>query len=255
MEQRLHRDKKKKGQSVMCWGAITWGWKGPFFLWPATTKEERKKAKKEITDINEKMAEEMDRLNDAWKASEEGKELREQEVKVVAEMRVAGRAEGKKVKTVQSFQGKKYTFRPLKVGEGKRVDSWKYVNHLCKPILWPACKERMANLPNFQLMEDNAPSHHSDFTNTAHEKEGIGKVNWPANSRDFNLIERIWRLMKSRILCRRGEERLTTPAQMKEVLVEEWAKISLEEINNKISKLPLTMGRCMLQDGGNKFEA
>jgi len=247
--------KKKNGTSVMCWGAIAWGWKGPFFLWPTTTKEEKKKAKKEIADMNEQMGGETERLNAAWKASAEWRNLKEQELKVAAEMRAVGRAEGKKVKTVQSFRGKKYTFRPLKIGEGKGVDSWRYVNHLCKPILWPACKERMASLPDFRLMEDNAPSHHSDFMNKAREEEGINKVNWPANSPDFNPIEHIWRLMKSRILRGRGEERIATPAQMKEVLAEEWAKISLEEINNEISKLPLTMGRCMLQDGGNKFEA
>lgn len=247
--------KKKNGTSVMCWGAISWGWKGPFFIWPATTKEEKKKAKEEIEEMNRQMAEEIGRLNAAWKSSEEWRNLREQELRVAAEQRAVGRAEGRKVKTVQSFRGKRYTFRPLKVGEGKGVDSWRYVNHLCKLILWPACTERMASLPNFRLMEDNAPSHCSDYTNAAREKVGIPKIEWPANSPDLNPIEHIWRLMKSRILRRRGEEKITTPLQMREVLVEEWAKITIEEINNEVSKLPMIMGRCMLQDGGNKFDA
>ena len=37
--------------------------------------------------------------------------------------------------------------------------------------------------------------------------------------------------------------------------MEESEKITIEDINNEISKLPMIMGRCMLQDGGNKFEA
>jgi len=41
---------------------------------------------------------------------------------------------------------------------------------------------------------------------------------------------------------------------MKAVLQEEWAKITVDEINNEISKLPIIMGRFMLQDGGNKFD-
>lgn len=54
---------------------------------------------------------------------------------------------------------------------------------------------------------------------------------------------------------RRGAEKITTLLQMREVLVEESEKITIEDINNEISKLPMIMGRCMLQDGGNKFEA
>ncbi|RPB01380.1 hypothetical protein L873DRAFT_1676969, partial [Choiromyces venosus 120613-1] len=77
----------------------------------------------------------------------------------------------------------------------------------------------------------------------------------PANSPDFNPIEHIWCLMKSRILRRRGEEKITTPMEMKIVLEVEWAKITVDKINNEISKLPLIMPRCMLQDGGDKFEA
>jgi len=104
-------------------------------------------------------------------------------------------------------------------------------------------------------MEDNAPSHSSDFTNTAREQLGIPKVDWPANSPDLNPIEHILCLIKSRILRRREAEKITTPLQMREVFVEEWEKITIEDINNAISKLPMIMGRRMLHDGGNKFEA
>ncbi|RPA96299.1 hypothetical protein L873DRAFT_1694625 [Choiromyces venosus 120613-1] len=67
-------------------------------------------------------------------------------------------------------------------------------------------------------MEDNASSHDSDFTNRERERERIPKVDWPANSPGFNSIEHIWHLMKSRILCRRGEEKITTPTEIKTVL-------------------------------------
>ena len=54
--------KKKNGTAVMCWGAIGWGWKGPFFIWPAVTKEEKKEAKEEIANINKKIISKKDQF-------------------------------------------------------------------------------------------------------------------------------------------------------------------------------------------------
>ena len=104
-------------------------------------------------------------------------------------------------------------------------------------------------------MEDGAASHQSMYTTREREKEGIAKARWPPNSPDFNPIERIWCLMKRRIQTRRGSERITTVQEMKVVLIEEWEKITVEEINNEIAKLPDIMQRCIDQGGGNKYQA
>ena len=105
------------------------------------------------------------------------------------------------------------------------------------------------------MMEDNAPAHDSVYTNRLREAEGIQKVNWPANSPDFNPIEHIWHLMKKRILKRRDSERITTATDMKRVLKEEWEKITIEEINFEIGRLPEILKRCIHVNGGNKFHA
>ena len=61
--------------------------------------------------------------------------------------------------------------------------------------------------------------------------------------------------MTRRIQTRRGSERITTMQEMKEVLKEEWEKITVEEINFEIAKLPDIMERCIKQGGGNKCQA
>ncbi|RPA91796.1 hypothetical protein L873DRAFT_1712640 [Choiromyces venosus 120613-1] len=94
-------------------------------------------------------------------------------------------------------------------------------------------------------MEDNAPAHNLDFTNYEREKEGIDKVDWPPNSPDLNPIEHLWNIMKSRIQTRRGVERVTSEGAMKLVLQQEWEKITIEEVNWEISKLPNILAQCI----------
>lgn len=77
-------------------------------------------------------------------------------------------------------------------GDVKGVDSWRYIKYVCRPILWPTCKQLSEDDPEFILMEDNAPGHDCWYTNSEREKEGIAKINWPPNFPDFNSIERIW---------------------------------------------------------------
>ena len=104
-------------------------------------------------------------------------------------------------------------------------------------------------------MEDGAPCHKAGYTTHEREKEGIVKIDWPANSPDFNPIERIWTLMKQRIQRRRGAERVTTVQRMREVLIEEWENITVEEINREIMKLPAIMQRCIDVNGSNNYHA
>ncbi|RPA99510.1 hypothetical protein L873DRAFT_1683623 [Choiromyces venosus 120613-1] len=61
--------------------------------------------------------------------------------------------------------------------------------------------------------------------------------------------------MKWRILWRHGAEQITTPREMETVLQEEWDKITIEEINHEIVKLPDIMIRCIAANSGNKFQS
>ena len=59
--------------------------------------------------------------------------------------------------------------------------------------------------------------------------------------------------MKSRIQTRRGKERITTTAQMRAVLQEEWDRITIEEANALYLRLPTVMQRCIAVNGVNNF--
>ena len=55
----------------------------------------------------------------------------------------------KKIKTHQSWRGKKYKVQKLERGGGGEIDAWRYVKHVAEPLMWPECKQRQVI-----LMED-----------------------------------------------------------------------------------------------------
>ena len=85
--------------------------------------------------------------------------------------------------------------------------------------------------------------------------QGIPKLDLVSNSPDFNPIERIWAILKRRILRNLASERITTVTGMKAALFEEWEKITIEDINREIERLPTVVSRCLSVSGGNNFHA
>jgi len=234
--ERWHTDcmgaKKKQGSSVMCWGMIGYGWKGPFHVWNPETEEEKQKAESEILRINTEMEEEAEKANAIWRNSAEWATLRLQELATAKIQRQVEKNGAPKKKVDQTWRRKKFKVEKLTRGEHIRgVDAWRYVKHVAIRSMWPECHHQLQQNPNFVLMEDGASPHTASYTSREREKQGVPKLDWVSNSPDFNHIERIWTLLKRRIQWRRESETVTTVSDMKLVLYEEWEKITVEEIN------------------------
>jgi hypothetical protein len=99
------------------------------------------------------------------------------------------------------------------------------------------------NLPHsWLLQEDGDPSH-------GLRKEGLAyrlkKANWitnhshPPQSPDLNPIEACWNILKQRVRKRTWN----TIAELREIIQDEWDKITMQEIRDRISDMPR---RCKL---------
>lgn len=141
--------KKKQGPTVMCWGMIGWGWKGPFHVWIAETDEERDEAIHEIVRLNSEAQEEEDRLNSEWRASDDWGKLKAEELAAARKQRAAEKGGAPKAKVAQTWRGKKFRIQKIKRGYGRGVDAWRYVRHVARPLLWPECHRRLALNPDF----------------------------------------------------------------------------------------------------------
>jgi len=83
--------------------------------------------------------------NAAWKATAEWRDLREQELQAGREMKPAAKLAGTLPgKATHSYKGKKFKLNNIPKGKKSGIDAWRYIKHVARPILWLACKERMA---------------------------------------------------------------------------------------------------------------
>jgi len=236
---------------------ISYGWKGPFHVWDPETEEEKQEAESEILRINTEMEEEAEKANVIWRNSAEwGTLLRLQELATAQIQRQAEKNGAPKKKVDQIWRRKKFKAEKLRWGEHiPGIDAWRYVKHVAIPLMWPECHRQLQQNPDLVLMEDGASPHTASYNSCEREKQGVPKLDWVSNSPDFNPIERISTLLKRRIQRQRASERVTAVTDMKLVLHEEWEKITVEQINCEINKLPTIVTRCLAVNAGNNFHS
>ena len=102
------------------------------------------------------------------------------------------------------------------------------------------------------LLEDNDSAHgtRGEGDNQVKRLKEQLKIRWESNppcSPDLNPIEKIWRSIKQR-LKNRGV--IWTPEDLKQAILEEWDKITLEEINRQIDSMPERVEAVSLARGG-----
>ena len=98
-------------------------------------------------------------------------------------------------------------------------------------ISWPKDKE-------YILVEDGNRAHGLKNKRMQAKKKKLGIVpleDWPPSSPDFNVIEKIWRLLKQRLKSRRV---ISSLEALKVALQEEWERLTQEEIQRLIVTMP-----------------
>jgi hypothetical protein len=74
-------------------------------------------------------------------------------------------------------------------------------------------------------------------------------IDWPANSPDLNPLENIWGLLKGRLGAR--YPRPSGNDEMRAAILEEWAKITPQEILKFVDTMPERIAAVIANEGGH----
>jgi hypothetical protein len=135
--------------------------------------------------------------------------------------------------------------------KGNSMTQKYYTEHLLPVYISAIQNARLTKAGPWILQEDNDGSH-----GTRGKKKNMAKLlkeaNWidtlvhPAQSPDLNPIEACWNILKQRVRQRVWR----SLAELKEILQEEWDKITIQEIRARISEMPERCKKLVKSGGG-----
>ena len=81
--------------------------------------------------------------------------------------------------------------------EWGNISSHVYTQYVCPAIYeYKDVVEQYTGKGTAILMEDGATSYTARITKALHNRNGLIRIKWPANSLNLNPIENVWRLLK-----------------------------------------------------------
>lgn len=101
-----------------------------------------------------------------------------------------------------------------------------------RPLTWSR-----AGTVTWLLQEDGDPSHDmrkEGLADAYKKSQGIKNLVHPPQSPDLNPIEGIWNIIKQHL----RHQIFDTEEEMKQALQDEWDKITIEEIRDRIADMP-----------------
>ena len=96
--------------------------------------------------------------------------------------------------------------------------------------------------------QDGAPAYTALYTKEYFTTEDMLVMDWPARSPGMNIIENVWAILERRVF--QGGREFDTIEDLKECLLYEWEKLTIDEIRNPILSVPNRVVDAIIKRGG-----
>jgi hypothetical protein len=140
--------------------------------------------------------------------------------------------------------------------KGNTMTQKYYIERLLLVYINAVQKARLRDAKPWILQEDNDPSHGNGPRALRGLAMCLKEANWidciihPPQSPNLNPIEGIWNILKQRVHKRTWQ----SLEELKEILQDEWSKITMEEVRARILEMPQ---RCqdLIKSGGKAIKS
>jgi hypothetical protein len=136
--------------------------------------------------------------------------------------------------------------------KGNGITQKYYTKRLLTGYINAVQKARLRYPQPWILQEDNDPSYGNGpralrgLATCLKEANWIDYITHPLQLPDLNPIEGVWNILKQRVRKRRWQ----SLDVLKEVLQDEWSKITMEEVCARISEMPQRFNHLIKSGGG-----
>lgn len=134
-------------------------------------------------------------------------------------------------------------------GRSGGMNADRYIEQVLEGAVEPFMRKMGRHRPGFQFQQDGASAHRAVKTRKWLDEHCMPIFPHPASSPDVSPIEPVWKLLKKYVRAHRP--RPATYEQLCSVILDAWSKISTDEIDRYITRMPRVVEAVISANGGH----
>jgi hypothetical protein len=134
-------------------------------------------------------------------------------------------------------------------GRGGGMTAQRYIDQVLKGPLLQFYHSRKRSRPGFQFQQDGAPAHRAKITKAWLAEHSIPIFPHPPTSPDVSPIECVWHILKTHL--HDYQPRPYNEATLRAAIFEVWDKITCQEIDQFIDRMPAVLEAVIEAKGGH----
>lgn len=132
-------------------------------------------------------------------------------------------------------------------GRGGGMTAARYKAQILEPFVKQFVLDMQKKRKRVWFQQDGAPSHTAKIISTWLKDNNIPLFPHPPKSPDFSPIEPVWFDLKN--IIKAYPHQITSVEQLKDIVRSAWDKLTVDQINAHINRMPAMLDECIERNG------